>query len=66
MQQADLVITKHWMRLLLWQIGLSKCLLSSASNEQAMSLLFPIAVSTELRALVSIPGSHASFPSDLM
>lgn len=52
MQQADLIITKHWMRMLLWQIALSKRLLSSTSDEQGMSLLFPVGVSTQLRALI--------------
>lgn len=52
MQQADLIITKHWMRMLLWQIALSRQLLSSGSNEQSMSLLFPVGVSAQLRALI--------------
>lgn len=52
MQQADLIVTKHWMRMILWQIALSKCLLSSQSDEHAMSLLFPVGVSTQLRTLI--------------
>lgn len=53
MQQADLIITKHWMRMLLWQISLSRHMLSSRPGEQqAMSLLFPVGISTQLRALI--------------
>ena len=52
MQQADLIITKHWMRMLLWQIALSRQLLSSGSDEQSMSLLFPVGVSAQLRTLI--------------
>lgn len=52
MQQADLVITRHWLRMLVWQMAMSKCLLSSGSTEQSMSLLFPVGVSAQLRSLI--------------
>ncbi|CAK3760629.1 hypothetical protein D0864_03034 [Lecanosticta acicola] len=53
MQQADLVITKHWLRMLVWQMAMSKCLLSSGHPEQSMSLLFPVGLSAQLRALIA-------------
>lgn len=53
MQQADLVITKHWLRMLVWQIAMSKCLLSSKASELPMSLLFPVGVSAQLRKLLT-------------
>lgn len=52
MQQADLVITKHWLRTLVWQMAMSKCLLSSAASRESMSLLFPVRLSRHLRTLV--------------
>ncbi|RMZ25535.1 hypothetical protein D0859_10422 [Hortaea werneckii] len=52
-QQVDLFITKHWMRMLVWQIAMSKCLLSSGSSEQSMSLSFPIGISKHLRELIT-------------
>ncbi|KAK0946404.1 hypothetical protein LTR29_002166 [Friedmanniomyces endolithicus] len=53
MQQADLVITKHWLRMLVWQIAMSKCLLSSEASERHMSLLFPVRISARLRKLLT-------------
>lgn len=53
MQQADLVITKHWLRTLVWQMAMSKCLLSSAASKESMSLLFPVRLSKQLRTLVT-------------
>ncbi|KXT15305.1 hypothetical protein AC579_2806 [Pseudocercospora musae] len=52
MQQADLIITKHWLRMMIWQMAISNCLLSSDRSEQSMSLLFPVHVSAQLRALI--------------
>ncbi|GAB7355749.1 hypothetical protein MBLNU459_g6438t1 [Dothideomycetes sp. NU459] len=53
MQQADLIITKHWLRTLVWQMAMSKCLLSSAASKESMSLLFPVRLSSQLRSLVT-------------
>ena len=52
MQQADLIITKHWIRMLVWQLAMSKCLLSSVASKESMTLLFPVRLSTQLRNLV--------------
>lgn len=53
MQQADLIITRHWLRTLLWQMAMSKCLLSSNTQKEFMSLLFPVRVSSQLRHLIT-------------
>jgi len=53
MQQADLIITRHWLRTLLWQMAMSKCLLSSHTQKEFMSLLFPVRVSSQLRHLIT-------------
>lgn len=53
MQQADLIITKHWLRTLVWQMAMSKLLLSSAASKESMSLLFPVRLSVQLRSLVT-------------
>ncbi|THY75146.1 hypothetical protein D6C95_10043 [Aureobasidium pullulans] len=53
MQQADLIVTKHWLRMLVWQMAMSKCLLSSVSSKESLSLSFPVRLSTQLRALMT-------------
>lgn len=52
MQLADLVVTRHWLHMLLWQIAASQFLLSSGAEEQSMSLLYPIRVSARLRSTI--------------
>lgn len=53
MQQADLVITRHWLQTLLWRMAMSKCPLSSCSHTEHTSLLFSVRVSFQLRHLIS-------------
>jgi hypothetical protein len=53
MQQADLIVTKHWLRMLVWQMAMSKCLLSSVSSKESLSLSFPVRLSIQLRALMT-------------
>ncbi|KAJ5083692.1 hypothetical protein N7456_013119 [Penicillium angulare] len=66
MQQADLVITRHWLRTLTWQIALSNTLLSSSPGSSLLlSLSFPLRLSNQLRQfLMTIPrdlvGIHGS------
>lgn len=52
MQQADLIVTRQWLRTLVWQMAMSKCLLSSRATKDCMSLLFPIKLSHQLRELI--------------
>lgn len=64
--QADLMITRHWLRTLTWQIALSNILLSSsATPSMLLSLSFPLQLSNQLRQfLTTIPrksvGIHGS------
>ncbi|KAJ5913606.1 hypothetical protein N7504_002489 [Penicillium tannophilum] len=66
MQQADLIITRHWLRTLTWQMGLSNTLLSSSPGSSILlSLSFPLRLSNQLRQfLITIPrdlvGIHGS------
>lgn len=53
MQQADLLITRHWMRTLIWRMAMSRTLLSSGSSKECLSLLFPVRLSQQLRQLIS-------------
>ncbi|KAF3765305.1 hypothetical protein M406DRAFT_37932 [Cryphonectria parasitica EP155] len=57
LQRADLFVTRMWQRVLVWQLGMSRCLLSSvppASSHEAMSLVFPARrLGAQLRSLVT-------------
>ncbi|KAJ9636256.1 hypothetical protein H2201_006235 [Coniosporium apollinis] len=59
MQQADLIITRQWLRMLVWQMAMSKCLLSSFSQKECMSLLFPVRLSSRVRAVISTMSREA-------
>ncbi len=70
LQLADLFVTRLWQRILIWQLGMSRCLLSSippASSHEGMSLVFPArrlsaqlrSLVTQLNAITSI-GAHGS------
>lgn len=47
--QADLIITRHWLRTLTWQMALSNFLLSSTTLSPLLSLSFPLRLSNNLR-----------------
>lgn len=47
-QRADFLVTKQWMRILLWQQALRRGLLSSASYDAAMNFNFPAQVVRDL------------------
>jgi hypothetical protein len=51
--QADLTITSHWLRVLVWQIAMSQCLLSSTASKEFLSLLFPGRLSRYLHAVLN-------------
>ncbi|KAL4884960.1 glycoside hydrolase superfamily [Aspergillus karnatakaensis] len=53
MQQADLVVTRQWMRTLLWQMAMSNCLLSSNASCPSLSLEMPLRLSTQLRQFLT-------------
>ncbi|KAE8353370.1 hypothetical protein BDV28DRAFT_148108 [Aspergillus coremiiformis] len=52
-QKADLCVTRHWMRMVLWKLSPKKSLASSPSADRSMSLYFPIMVAKELVGIVS-------------
>lgn len=49
-QQADLIITRQWLRTITWQMAISSILMSSnAASSEALSLTMPIRLSSQLR-----------------
>lgn len=58
LQKADIIITRQWLLMLLWQLAISNFLLTSESistRSTAMSLQFPVRLSQQLRqVLVSL------------
>lgn len=53
MQQVDLIVTRYWLRTLVWQIALHKFALASNSQDNPMSLEYPIRISHQLRHLLT-------------
>ena len=52
-QKADLCVTRHWMRMILWKLSPKSYLGSSPSADWSMSLYFPLNVAKELVSIVS-------------
>lgn len=62
LQRADIVITRQWLLMLLWQLAISNCVLASetgATQESAMSLQFPARLSKQLRHVVAELGRQS-------
>jgi len=53
MQQADLIITRQWLRTLVWQLAMSNILLSSESSSESLTLTFPLRLSSQLRLFLA-------------
>jgi Fungal Zn(2)-Cys(6) binuclear cluster domain len=55
MQQADLIITQQWLRMLVWKMAMSRYLLAEDASAGGgyMSLLFPVEIAKKLRELIS-------------
>lgn len=53
-QQADYTITRHWMRILLWQQAMSQSLLSSYADHDSMTFFFPSQIAQEFLASITI------------
>ena len=51
-QKADLCVTRHWMRMILWKVSLKKPPLSPSPNASSSSS-FPVMVAKELLNIVS-------------
>jgi hypothetical protein len=52
-KQVDIIVTGHWLRTLVWQIGLSKLFLGSETDRDYMSITFPSSLSGRLRFLLT-------------
>ncbi|KAE8154350.1 fungal-specific transcription factor domain-containing protein [Aspergillus avenaceus] len=52
-QKADLCVTRHWMRMILWKISPKGSAASLGRSDQPMSLAFPVFVAKELVGIVS-------------
>lgn len=47
-QQADLLVSRQWLKIIVWKLCASKTLLSSTSSEDAMSLHYPVTIAREV------------------
>lgn len=47
-QIADVRVTMHWLRVMVWQLSIANGYLSSASNDHSMTFRYPIVVAQEL------------------
>lgn len=43
-QQADLLLSREWLKLMVWQLSVSKTLLCNTGPDESMSLRFPVSV----------------------
>lgn len=59
-QQADLLITRQWLKTMVWQLCVTKGLLSSSSKDESMSFTYPIAIARDV-VLVSQSLSKEAF-----
>ena len=54
LQKADVGVTQHWLRLRLWRLVLSRVNMSTDSNGDITSLLFPLRLVQELLSEISV------------
>lgn len=47
-QQADLLVSRQWLKVIVWQLCLSKTLLSGSSPDESMSLHYPVVIARDL------------------
>jgi hypothetical protein len=47
-QQADLLVSQQWLKTMVWQLCVSKGLLSSASTNESMSFHYPITIARDV------------------
>ncbi|KAF3913749.1 hypothetical protein AA313_de0208048 [Arthrobotrys entomopaga] len=55
-QKADVLVTKHWMRTLVWQVSMQQGFLAGPSGKddnEAMTLSFPLKIAEELLSTLS-------------
>lgn len=49
MQKADLVVTKQWLKTVIWRLAMANTVMSSSTSIGCLSLLYPIRISKQLR-----------------
>lgn len=55
-QQADLLVSRQWLKVIVWKLCVSKTLLSVADSEDSMSLLYPATIARDVvRELRLVP-----------
>jgi len=47
-QQADLLVSRQWLKTMVWQLCVSKGLLSSQSNNESMSFHYPVTIARDV------------------
>ncbi|KAL6803168.1 hypothetical protein GGI42DRAFT_21300 [Trichoderma sp. SZMC 28013] len=53
-QRADYNITRHWMRILIWQQAMSQSLLSSSADDDSMTFLFPSQIAQDFLSSITV------------
>ncbi|KAK2596618.1 hypothetical protein QQS21_006294 [Conoideocrella luteorostrata] len=53
-QQADLLLSREWLKIVVWQLCVSKTLLRSSSPVESMSLRFPVSVARNVVVTTSL------------
>jgi hypothetical protein len=59
-QQADLLISRQWLKTMVWQLCVTKGLLSSSSRDESMSFHYPVTIARDV-VLVSKTLSKEAF-----
>lgn len=52
-ERADILVTQHWMRTLLWQLSISHFVMNSTDRDDAFSLMHPASIGRDLLATMS-------------
>lgn len=47
-QQADLLISRQWLKTMVWQLCVTKGLLSSSSSNESMSFHYPVSIARDV------------------
>ena len=50
-QQADLLVTRQWLKTMVWQLCVTKRLLSSATTNECMSFRYPIVIARDVAVI---------------
>jgi hypothetical protein len=59
-QQVDLIISRQWLRTMMWQMAMSNMLLSSkAGQPEGLSLFMPLRLSKQLKACLAALSNHS-------